>query len=219
MTVNPETRYSRRTLVRRSDRVAKADRGKGPKNATGIRGRGNSPLRSGGGVLTDQITVGLLPARHHQRSRRSGTKAGSVRDVGRTRVDRRDPEGSERREALAYSIGPAGDEPAETDRTIRPGGHQRPSGAVLRSARLPAEFHLPEPRDVGGDDAGPRGVPAAVRRLLARSVGGWTNAAGQGGRRRQRFARPQLHGLLGGPLGGRLQLRHRYHRPRRANMA
>ena len=175
---------------------------KGTENATGVGRRGNSPLRCGGCVLADQITVGLLPARHHQRRRRSGPKARSVRDVGRTRVHRRDPEGSERRTAVAHSIGPAGDEPAQTDRTLRPRRDQRPERAVLRPTRLPSEFHLPEPRDVGGHDAGPRRVPAAVRRLLARSVDGWTPAADQGWRRRQGFARPYLHGLLDRPLGG-----------------
>src|SRR6185503_9501127 len=45
---------------------------------------------------------------------------------------------------------PAGPQPAEADRTIWSRGHQRSVGAVLRPARLSAELHLPEPRDVGG---------------------------------------------------------------------
>ena len=187
---------------------------KGTENATRIGRRGRGPRRSRNCLLSDrcpdaavpgeasQIAVGVLPARHDHRRRRSRAEARSVRDVGWTWVDGRDPARSSRRKAFADTARAASHESTETDRTIRPGGHQRSDGAVLRSARVSAEFHLPESRDVGLDHAEPGRLPSAVRRLLARSVDGWTRAADQGRRRRQRFTRSDLHGLLGRPLGG-----------------
>src|SRR6185369_643971 len=106
-------------------------------------------------------------ARHHRGGWRAGAKARPVGDVGRTRIDGCDSARRSSREALVDTARPASLESTETDWTIRAGRHQRSKRTLLRSARVPAEFHLSEPRHVGVDDAESGGLPPAVRRFLA----------------------------------------------------